>query len=216
MPADSGWVVGTVFRDSTTLTWGVEMAAYIGPPGTAKSSAARQIGFNIGGAQASQAALDSGESEATYGYYSQWICDPETRPGEFCNYAGGTVMSHAGSFATLNLIGGGGSGEGYGVGTTVQTPKAQSGDIMLDGVGDEARWMDAPQFDLLGNYDFYTSYASEPDLEATASVLWGSAPKGPAHRRLPRRATGSTCLSKFSTTRFSFRTRAKHGWPTKY
>ena len=33
MPADSGWVVGTVFRDSTTLTWGVEMAAYIGPPG---------------------------------------------------------------------------------------------------------------------------------------------------------------------------------------
>ena len=88
MPADSGWVMGTTYRDSTTLTWGVEMAAYIGPPGTAKSSAARQIGFNIGGAQASQAALDSGESEATYGYYSQWVCDPETYSGEACTYAG--------------------------------------------------------------------------------------------------------------------------------
>jgi hypothetical protein len=108
-PADTGWVVGTIFSDSTTLIWGVEFAAYIGEAGTAKTSAARQIGFNIGGAQASQTVLDQGAGEATYGFYSHWICDPDENAGEFCTFAGGAVMSHAGSFGTLELVEGTGT-----------------------------------------------------------------------------------------------------------
>ena len=87
-------------------------------------------------------------------------------------------MSDARSFGTLNLLGGSGGGEEYGVGVEMDVLHAPNGSITLDGVRDEPSWDIGAQLDLLGNYDFYTSYASEPDLEATASVLWGSAPEG--------------------------------------
>ncbi|HUF08335.1 MAG TPA: sugar-binding protein [Rhodothermales bacterium] len=180
-PADSGWVFGTVFRDSTNLIWGVEFAAYMGEGAAAKAAEGRQIGFNIGGAQAAQAALDAGEGEATYGFFSQYVCELD---GEFCSYAGGSVMSDARSFATLNLLGGGGGGEDYGVGIEVDVTRAPDGAITLDGERNEASWDLGAQFDLLANWDFYTGFASEPDLSASASVLWGGPPEGAAKAAL--------------------------------
>ena len=95
-PADSGWVNGAVFRNDETLEWGFEAAFYV-----PQVAAGEEIGFNVGGAQASQTALDMGESEATYGFYSWQVCDIS---GEFCSFPGGSVMSDARSFATLELV----------------------------------------------------------------------------------------------------------------
>ncbi len=88
VPADSGWVKGTVFTDETTLTWGVEIAIY-----ASQIAEGAQIGFNIGGASGKEEGIDDRGGEGTYAFFS-W---------QSVQYPGGDVMHNAGSFATLNL-----------------------------------------------------------------------------------------------------------------
>lgn len=100
-PADSGWVAGAVFVDDVSYRWGVEMAVY----GVEVANDV-EIGFNVGGAQAGpESAIEAAGNDANYAYYSWLICDP-VPPGanRSCQYAGGTVMSDAGSWATLHLV----------------------------------------------------------------------------------------------------------------
>ena len=96
-PVDSGWVDGEVFVDDGTFTWGFEMAIYgdeIAP--------GAEIGFNIGGATASQEWADDNEGEGTYGYFAWQVCQNPTAE-TFCQYPGGNVMADAASFALLTL-----------------------------------------------------------------------------------------------------------------
>ncbi len=97
LAVDSGWVAGEVFVDEASQTWGVEIA-FLGD----EIMAGNEIGFNIGGAAGTQACADAVED--AYGYFSWQICD-DAGPEDFCNLPGGTVVSDAGSFATLQLMG---------------------------------------------------------------------------------------------------------------
>jgi hypothetical protein len=159
-PVADGYVRGTVFQDETTLEWGVEMAIYVGQitPGA-------EIGFNVGGAQASQASLDAGNDEAAYGYFSWQALSNGS--------AGGDVMNNAASFATLKMQGGGGGTE-YGVGVTVNVPQADPAAMVMDGEANEAIWAGAPSFDFLSFYNFYTDFATEPDLEVEAKAVYAT------------------------------------------
>ncbi len=101
-PVAEGYVDGHVFVDNDNYEWGVEMVIF-----GAEVAMGAQIGFNVGGANASpeSAAEAGGGEEANYAYFSWLICDPVPPGGDrFCQYPGGTVMSDAGSFATLNLV----------------------------------------------------------------------------------------------------------------
>ena len=90
-PVDSGWVAGQVFVDQENFEWGVEMAIY-----GDEIAAGNQIGFNMGGAAASEECYNLKE-DAGYAYYSwQALANGS---------AGGDVMNNSASFATLNLMG---------------------------------------------------------------------------------------------------------------
>ena len=98
VPADSGWVNAVIFTDEENVVWGIEAAFYV-----PQIEQGAQIGFNIGGAQASQDAADEEGGEGTYAFFSWLVCE-NPAPDRFCGLAGGTVMSDAGSFALLNLV----------------------------------------------------------------------------------------------------------------
>jgi hypothetical protein len=90
-PVDSGWVAGEVFIDNEEFEWGVEMAIY-----DDEIMAGNEIGFNMGGAAASEECFDAKE-DAGYAYYSwQALANGS---------GGGDVMNNSASFATLNLMG---------------------------------------------------------------------------------------------------------------
>lgn len=96
-PVAEGWVDGEVFVDDSNYRWGVEMAIY-----GDEITEGGQIGFNAGGATASQEWADDNDGEGTYGYFAWQVCENPTAETT-CQYPGGNVMSDAASFATLNL-----------------------------------------------------------------------------------------------------------------
>jgi hypothetical protein len=90
-PEDSGWVRGKVFVDTTNYVWGVMMAIYVPQIGNNA-----EIGFNIGGANASlaQATADTANHDGAYAYYS-WLS---------AEYPGGDVFHNSASFGSLSMI----------------------------------------------------------------------------------------------------------------
>jgi hypothetical protein len=156
-PADSGWVRGTVIVDDDNFAWGVEMAIYL--PQIADVGS--MIGFNIGGASANvEMGEDSESGDGAYAYFS-W---------QSTEYAGGDVMRRADSFASLNMTGED-DGE-YGVGITEDVPYVAPGTLTLDGTANEAAWDNALALDLTANWDGAWSGHPDPDVDATAKVLW--------------------------------------------
>lgn len=87
-PEDSLWVNGAIFIDEDNLEWGFEAAFYV--PTIEEGS---EIGFDIGGAQASQVAADE-EGEGTYGYFA-W----QSGPGD-----PGAINRDASNWATLQFV----------------------------------------------------------------------------------------------------------------
>ncbi|MBT8401179.1 MAG: hypothetical protein KJO98_11935, partial [Rhodothermia bacterium] len=97
-PVAEGWVQGTTFFDETTLVWGAELAI-VNPAITTDA----EIGFNLGlGLAKAEGAGDRGE--ATYAFSSWVVCNPDLLEDELWCGPGGTVMSDAHSFATLDLL----------------------------------------------------------------------------------------------------------------
>ncbi|HEX7069435.1 MAG TPA: T9SS type A sorting domain-containing protein, partial [Rhodothermales bacterium] len=73
IPSDSGWVEGVVFVDEENLEWGIEAAFHL--PEVMEGG---QIGFDIGGAQASEAQCVEGYCD--YAYYA-WQTGAGGDPG---------------------------------------------------------------------------------------------------------------------------------------
>ncbi len=165
-PVAEGWANGSVVVDEDALEWGFEAAFYvpqIGPD--------TQIGFNIGGAQASLEAEENSD-EGTYSFYSWQVCaDPPE--GAFCQLAGGNITSDARSFATLEFGADTGDDGEYGVGFEVAVPEIEAGSLDLDGHADEPEWDDALVVDALANWAPFGDFGTdEPDLDVDARVLW--------------------------------------------
>ncbi len=142
-PADSGWVAGNVTVDNSTFTWGFEMAIY-----APQIMPAGEIGFNIGGATGDPNNTDDG----AYAYFAWQVCD-NPGPDNSCQYAGGNVMSDAGSFATLRLLGtssaeGGTAVPGYAL--RPNTPNPFAGTTALTYELPAASEMELAAYDVLG------------------------------------------------------------------
>lgn len=158
-PVAEGWVDGTVWIDEENQDWGIEAAFYVP---TIETGA--QIGFNIGGAQASEAACTTSEiQECAYGYFSQWAVE----------LPGSDIQSRTASYATLQM---GAGGEGYGSGLEVDVPMVDAGVITIDGVADEAAWGDAfDDIDMVANFSSYGTVGDPlegPDLFGETRLLW--------------------------------------------
>jgi hypothetical protein len=97
-PIAEGYVDGFVFVDDGSFEWGVEMVIY-----GEEIALGNQIGFNIGGATASQEWADDNDGDGAYGYYSWLVCS-DPGPKSFCHFPGGCVMSDAGSFGSLLFV----------------------------------------------------------------------------------------------------------------
>ena len=150
-PVDSGWVRGAVFVDDDNYEWGVEMAIYL----PQISEAGDMIGFNIGGAAASEARAAE-EGDGTYAYYSwQSVQNP-----------GGDVMNNSASFATLKMA------AADGVVAELEVPYVAPGTLTLDGNADEAAWATAPTVNMIANWDGAWSGHPDPDVAAEAKLLW--------------------------------------------
>ena len=88
-PADSGWVNGVVFVDEANLEWGIEAAFYV--PNAEMDA---QIGFDIGGAQASADQCEEGFCD--YAYFSWQSGANGVDPG--------TINRDASQWAALQLV----------------------------------------------------------------------------------------------------------------
>lgn len=88
-PADSGWINAEVFVDDAALEWGLEAAIYV--PNAAMDA---MIGFDIGGAQASEAQCVEGFCD--YAYFSWQSGANGVDPG--------TINRDASQWAALMLV----------------------------------------------------------------------------------------------------------------
>ena len=106
-PADSGWVNGQVFVDEENLEWGIEAAFYI-----PEIEAGAQIGFDLGGAQASEA--QCGEGYCDYAYFAWQTGAGGTDPG--------AINREASQWALLNFV----------VGTAIERGSEVPGAFVLE------------------------------------------------------------------------------------
>ena len=163
--------------DTITGVWNLELAIY--HPGVNSEAA---IGFNMGGSQGSRA-YDS-VSIATVGYpdaYAYYTWQPNTPNDPFFAPLGETdagmynlVTSE--QWALLNFL----SVDDNRI--EMNVPYADSGDVVIDGIMNEAKWQDAAKINLItsSGFNIFMNYYGEnrtdpiePDYdEYTASLLW--------------------------------------------
>jgi hypothetical protein len=168
MAVDSGWVAGEVFVDQTSQTWGVEMAI-LGD----EIMAGTEVGFNIGGAAGIEACAN--EVEDAYGYFSWQVCE-DAGPEGFCNLPGGTIVSDAGSFATLQMAGGlsnedGASVSAFALASTFPNPFRAS--TTLEYTLQEAADVRLAVYDVLGREVAVLAEGLRP--AGTEQVTWDAA-----------------------------------------
>jgi hypothetical protein len=164
---DSGWVAGEVFVDETSQTWGIEMAI-LGD----EIVAGNEVGFNIGGAAGTEACADAHED--AYGYFSWSVC--EDAGDGFCNLPGGTIVSDAGSFATLQLAGtvaneDGASASAFALGSSFPNPFR--GSTTLEYTLEEAADVRLAVYDVLGREIAVLAEGARP--AGTEEVTWDAA-----------------------------------------
>ncbi len=166
VPADSGWVDGSILVDEDNFIWGVELALWM--PRIQTNS---MIGFNIGGATATPDTAFLNEfGECTYAFFA-WHPTPEDfDEGRFPQEPiAGDLMRDARSFGQLTFIGGPGQ---YGIGDELQVPYVSPGALTLDGVANEPEWNDAASFDIAAFWDGAWSGNPVQDNVTDSRVLW--------------------------------------------
>ncbi len=88
-PSDSGWVKGAVYVDESALEWGIEAAFHM--PAIEMGA---EVGFDIGGAQASEAQCEEGYCD--YAYFAWQSGSGGTDPG--------AINRDAIGWATLRMV----------------------------------------------------------------------------------------------------------------
>ena len=158
-PADSGWVAGETFVDNSSFRWGIEMAVYGDEIATGE-----QIGFNIGGAAATEDCYEMKE-DAGYAYYSwQALANGS---------AGGDVMNNAASFATLNFVEGVGieenaAAQGFALSSSFPNPFRSA--TTIEYTLERAAEVEVAVYDLLGRK--VATLAEGAQAAGTARVTW--------------------------------------------
>ncbi len=85
------------------------------------------------------------------------------------------ILQHAGLFTIFSLFLAftmPAQAQDYGSGIVQEVPQVDPGDLVMDGVADEAAWENAPVVNMVANWSGAWSDHPDPDVQAAAKLLW--------------------------------------------